>query len=117
VGWRAASDDPELRAEAIEIVTEILQTGSRLEDVVLGAQTFAAAGRDAEALQLLDFLSRLPRDHAAFRAGLATLGALSPNVDEATRLAVRKRLNVIRGSAKTAPAPGDDGSEMRTGAQ
>jgi hypothetical protein len=116
-GWRAASDDPESRAEAVEIVTKILQTSSQLEDVVLGAKTFAAAGRDGEALQLLDFLSRLPRDHAAYRAGLAILGSLPPDVDGATRLAIRERLSVVRKSAKTVSATDDDESETSTAAQ
>ena len=104
VRWRAASNDPALREEAVEIAREILRARPLAEDVVLGAQAFSAADRPTEALQLLDFLSRSPRDRESVRAGLALLDALPPKVDGTERAAVRQRL--ARPANQPPSAPG-----------
>ena len=90
--WRSAADDPALRAEALEIATEMLRSTLTQEDAVVTAQAFAAAGQRDQTLQLLDLLSRMRLDRKAARAGVALLDALVPEAEAAEWEPLRERL-------------------------
>ncbi len=89
--WRAESDDPELRAEAVAIASDFLRTSGLSEDLLVGARVFAAANQGESALQLLQALgSRRPTLWIA-RAAVEVIDSLPPEVDEAKRRAIRNR--------------------------
>jgi hypothetical protein len=90
--WRNASDDPALRAQALEIATEMLRGNLSPENGVVAAQALAAAGQRVQALQLLDHLSRGHRDREAARAGLALFDALVSDAEAAEWAFLRERL-------------------------
>jgi spermidine synthase len=90
--WRNASDDPALRAQALEIATEMLRDDLSSEDVVVAAQAFAAAGQRVQALQLLDQLSHARRNREAVRAGVALFDALVSDAEAAEWAFLRERL-------------------------
>jgi hypothetical protein len=92
VQWRNADGDPALRAQALEIATEMLRGNLTAEDAVVAAQVFAAAGQRDQALQILDLLSRTQRNREAVRAGVELLDALVPEAEAAEWAALRERL-------------------------
>jgi spermidine synthase len=93
VQWRNAQDDPALRAQAVAIATELIRRGRLApEDAIVAAQAFAAAGQRDQALQLLDFLSRMARDRRAARAALALLQEVTPEAEAARWEGLRGRL-------------------------
>jgi len=101
VQWRAATDDPELHAEAVRIATDLLQSSSAVsEDLLIGAQAFAAANQTAGALQLLDELSSRRAQPWILRAAAELLDSLPSDVDEAQREAIRQRFANRAGAAK-----------------
>jgi hypothetical protein len=107
VRWRAASDDPALHAEAVEIAREFLRNSALPEDLIIGATAFAVANQGEGALQLLDSLSKRRRKpRLLVDAGVELIDSLPPEVDQAQRAAIRDRL--IRGS-RSAKGSVDDG--------
>ncbi len=101
VQWRVATDDPELHAQAVAIATDLLQSSSMVsEDLLIGAQAFAAAHRTAGALQLLDDLSGRRSRPWVLRAAIELLDSLPAEIDEAQRAAIRDRFVRRVGAAK-----------------
>jgi predicted membrane-bound spermidine synthase len=98
--WRTASDDPALHAEAVEIARDSIRNSALSEDLIVGAKAFAVANQGEGALQLLDSLSERPRKPWLVRAGVELIDSLPPEVDEAQRAAIRKKLTRGRGPAK-----------------
>jgi len=99
--WRVATDDPELHAEAVSIATDLLQSSSATsEDLLIGAQAFAAAHRTTGALQLLDDLSNRRSRPWILRAAVELLDSLPAQGDEAQRAAIRNRFVRRAGAAK-----------------
>jgi spermidine synthase len=96
IRWRAASDDPALHAEAVEIARVLLRSHASPEDLIVGAEAFAVANQGESALQLLDSLSKQRRKpRSLVNAGVELIDSLPPEVDQAQRTAIRNRL--IRG--------------------
>ena len=98
--WRTASGDPVLHAEAVEIARDFLRNSALSEDLLVGAQAFAVANQSEGALQLLDSLSKRRRKPWLVRAGVELIDSLPPEVDEAHRAEIRKRLIRRRKPAK-----------------
>ena len=92
VQWRSAQDDPALRAQAVEIATELIRGRLAPEDAIAAARAFAATGQRDQVLQLLDFLSRMVRDRRAARAALALLQEVIPAAEAPRWEGLRKRL-------------------------
>jgi hypothetical protein len=92
VQWRNAQEDSALRAQAVAIATELIRGRLVPEDAIVAAQAFAAAGQRDQALQLLDFLSRMARDRGAARAALALLQEVIPEAEAARWEGLRGRL-------------------------
>jgi spermidine synthase len=90
--WRAASDDPALRAEAVEIAGEFLRNSALSEDLLVGAQTFAAAHDGETALRLLEALSKRRPTAWLRRAAIELIDSLPPEIDAERRAAIRNRL-------------------------
>jgi spermidine synthase len=90
--WRVESGDPELRTEAVEIAHQILLASSQVEDLMLGARAYSAAGQSRETLRLLDLVSQKNLDREARRAAYELLERLPPEVDGPMRGIVRRRL-------------------------
>jgi spermidine synthase len=89
--WRAASDDPVLHAEAVAIASDFLRSNPVSEDLLVGAQVFAAANQSESAAQLLETLStRRPASWIA-QAAVELTESLPPEIDEARRTAIRDR--------------------------
>ncbi|HXV36772.1 MAG TPA: hypothetical protein VEC18_06475, partial [Myxococcota bacterium] len=102
VRWRAASDEPSLRAEAAELASALLQDRVSSEDLLVGAQAFGAASRFQDALQLLDELSRMRRDRRSSLAAVELLDAIPADVEPALQASVRDRLERRRAPARNA---------------
>jgi predicted membrane-bound spermidine synthase len=100
VRWRTASDDPALHAEAVEIARELLRDSAIPEDLLLGAEAFAAVNQGESALQLLDSLSSRRRKTRLLNAGVELIDSLPPEVDQVQRAAIRDKLIRWRGPAK-----------------
>lgn len=99
--WRVASDDPTLHAEAVEIARGFLRDSALSEDLIIGAQAFAAANQSEYAFQLLEALSNRRAKPWILRAGVALIDSLPPEIDEVQRAAIRNRLIRKPRSAKT----------------
>jgi spermidine synthase len=93
--WRAASDDPALRAEAVALTRDFMRNSGLSEDLLVGAQAFAAADQPESALQILDALSNRRLRPWIARAAVEVIDALPSEIDEAQRKVIRNRL--IRG--------------------
>jgi hypothetical protein len=91
--WRAASDDPVLHAEAVAIASDFLRNSALAEDLLVGAQAFAATNQSESAAQLLDALSKRRPAHWIVQAAIELLESLPPEIDEAQRAAIRNRFN------------------------
>jgi hypothetical protein len=100
IGWRTASDDPALHAEAVEIARDCLRNNALPEDLLVGAKAFAIADQADGALQLLGSLSKRRRKPWLARAGIDLLDSLPPEVDEARRAEIRDRLKQGLGPAE-----------------
>jgi len=96
IRWRAASSDAARRAEGAELATELLQIAGRPDDVILAAQALAADDRPADALALLDRVSRAPRRVETQRAAIALLDEVRPGVAEEEWKSIRRRLEQRR---------------------
>ena len=86
-----ASDDPVLHAEAVAIASDFLRNSALAEDLLVGAQAFAAANQSESAAQLLDALSKRRPAHWIVQAAVELLESLPPEIDEARRAAIRNR--------------------------
>jgi hypothetical protein len=100
IRWRTASDDPALRAEAVEIARDCLRNSALPEDLLVGAKAFAAADQAESALQLLDALSKRRRKPWLAHAGIDLIDSLPPEIDDARRTEVRDRLKQGLGPAE-----------------
>ncbi len=89
--WRAASDDPVLHAEAVAIASDFLRNSALSEDLLVGAQAFAAANQGESALRLLDALTKRRPTQWILQAAVELIDSLPPEVDEAPRAAIRDR--------------------------
>jgi spermidine synthase len=99
IGWRIASPDPALRAEAAELATLVLlrQSTRYMNDVVLAAQALVAAERPGDALLMIDQLGGGRRNARAQRAALVVLDALRSEVDGEDWERVHRRLSRRQG--------------------
>jgi hypothetical protein len=89
--WRAASDDPVLHAEAVAIASDFLRSNAVSEDLLVGAQAFAAADQGESAVRLLEALSKRRPAHWIVQAAVELIDSLPPEVDKAQRAAIRDR--------------------------
>jgi spermidine synthase len=93
VQWRVASDSPQLHAEAVEIASHLLHSTSAVsEDLLVGAQAFAAANQADSALRLLGDISERRSRPWIVRTSVELLDSLPREVDDVQRAAIRNRL-------------------------
>jgi hypothetical protein len=84
----------------VEITRELLRDSALPEDLLIGAEAFAAANQGESALQLLDSLSKRRRRPWLVNAGVELIDSLPPEVDQVQRAAIRDQLIRWRGPAK-----------------
>jgi hypothetical protein len=81
-----------LHAEAVAIASDFLRNSALSEDLLVGAQAFAAANQGESALRLLDALTKRRPTQWILQAAVELIDSLPPEVDEAQRAAIRDRL-------------------------
>jgi hypothetical protein len=113
VRWRAASDDPLLHAESVEITRELLLDRADSEDLLVATEAFASAGHTREALQLLDSFSTIRRNRQISRIGISLLDALPTDFEPAYRAAIRDRLTKIQKPVRGAAMAGGEREKYR----